>query len=222
MAPSITDRSAITWRGALRGALGGLIWSLPVGVALAAVFWNDPKAGGLPGAFPIVGWTVGVWVAIAAFVGASQGFERTLPDESRSAVERHIRRAAIQATCFSTPVVLFLVAGTWGYSPIGALLNGSFLMGIWVGSAALVGRAKGMKEVRRAEDEARNQALRLDAERFASQRAELERALETRFGQLNDAARRRFVAWDHDRIAEATRRLAEAKSLAELGLDEDS
>ena len=143
---SIDTRSLVA-RGAVRGAFGGFCWSLLVGVPLAFMFWNVPNGGPIWGMFSL-GLTSIIWTGIAANVGAGKSREKTFTDEQRAVLHRRTRRSALQGLCFALPVAAFILVITWGYGPIGAIVNASMVLGIWVGSAALVGHGLGKRSVR--------------------------------------------------------------------------
>jgi hypothetical protein len=61
------------------------------------------------------------------------------------------------------PVGAFVLITTWGYGEAGAILSSVTVVGIWVGSAALVGHGLGWRAVRAMQREARATADRLGA-----------------------------------------------------------
>ena len=155
------DTRSLIAQGALRGAFGGFCWSLVVGVPAACSLWNIPNGGPIWG-LASLGLTSLVWTGIAALVGASQTREQTFTDEQRAVLRRRVRRSALQGLCFSLPVAAFLLVTNWGYGAAGAISSTLMLVGIWVGSAALVGHGMGRRTVRAMQRETRAKAEQLD------------------------------------------------------------
>ncbi|MFO0880594.1 MAG: hypothetical protein U0840_24875 [Gemmataceae bacterium] len=223
---AVGDRRRAIHRGLLRGALGGLFWSLVVGGAVSLFYLNDPKFGGLQGAWSVLFWTMLFWVPSAAAVGAARARDATLSAEHRQILQQEVRRAALQASIPAGAVAIFFIVGTMGYGLGQAIIGASMLLGIWIGSAALVGLGRGQARVRSLltleQDLARQPWLdehlrRWDPNELAAQQRSLGEAVETRFGKLDPRRWSQIQQWDQDRIQEVQRRLDQAGSADELG-----
>lgn len=225
----VADRHQRIRRGALRGLVGGLLWSVPVGLlcALSMFTVRAPVAEQWNLAFQTFAYTVLTWVSIAASVGAQRAREDALPEEYRRLLRAGVLGAIHQALLFAGPVVLFAVFTTWMYGPVGAILSGLMILGIWLGSAAAVGHARASSRVAKLLAQERAEVelfLRSgdsgdagepwDSATLARKRRTVADALAKKFG--DDAARReRVQTWDQARIAEVARKLPDAATLAE-------
>jgi hypothetical protein len=231
MTAELGNRQALVRRGALRGALGGLVWSLPVGLLCAGSVFLVPAT---PQAhWDLAGqtllWTVLTWVSIAAAAGAQKAREAAMTAEHRKVMKGYIFRAALQSTLFSTPVAAFAVWTTWGYGPGGAVITGVMIMGVWVGCATAVGRGRGLARVAALQRQERlemdlfvllqefgSTQERWDPATLAERRKALEAAVARKFGPPADAFREKVRAWDQDRITGAGRKLPGAGRLEDI------
>jgi hypothetical protein len=134
-----------------RGIVGGALWSLPFSALCIVLCWNERSTGGPLGALQIGVWVTVIWAVIAGFASALRATEQSMP-EGRQVILRETRRAALRAALFATPVAVFYFSGTAGYGVVQAVLGTGMLLGIWVGSAALVGYAKGLAQARKEAD----------------------------------------------------------------------
>jgi hypothetical protein len=158
-------------------------------------------------------------VDVPIVIGGNLVHGETASDPARGVVWRRVERAMWRATMWAAPLSLFLLVFARSYEVFSdyglytATLLPAVLFAVLVGRAAFI-------EYRRATAAVRQGGEDLDADRFAHLRDELKQAIQTRFGQLDDAARQRLQAWDRERLAELGKRLPDAKSLGELGLGE--
>jgi hypothetical protein len=138
-------------RAARLGFVGGLLWSAPFAVLTFIVCLNE-RISPVMSAIAAQG-TLLIWASIAMVVRVGQTVDDAAPRSEietdwRETIRESVGRAARQATLIATPVAAFLVFGTWGYGASSAVMSGAMLMGIWVGSAALVGLGRGEKLAR--------------------------------------------------------------------------
>ncbi len=141
---------------ALCGALQGACWALPFGILTTVVCLQYPPTEVRPGVIPGISLdlailagvaVIGIWASIAGLVGWVQAY-RPPPTRREVVIQQEVARAARSATIYSSPVVIMAVVLTWGYGPGQAVLSGTMISGIWVGSAACVGLARGLSLAR--------------------------------------------------------------------------
>jgi hypothetical protein len=230
--PYAEDRAGDRLLGAAGGALAGLCWSLLVSVPLMVLFWGKRGPGfSLP--LAIATSTTVIAVFIGAITGAHRARKQTLADDYAAIAHKHTRRAAFRALLFSVPAALFLVWCIGPFESGAAVMSGLLVVGLFVGSAAIIGYARGTKEAlaqhRRdseaalafvASAEADEQLERWEAGTLAERRRALEHAIAARFGPLGEDARERLQTWEQDRLVEAGKNLAQAQSPGELGLED--
>lgn len=222
------DRWRIILKSGLKGAFGGFLWSLLVAVPLVAFGEYDPRIRDHYHTLEMAYWTVGIWTVSAGLASLQRGRIATIPDEYSRIVQRAAHRAALQASFFAVPVAAFMFIGTVGYGVMSAIASVCMLLGMWLGSAALVGFNKGMKEAKKRRD-AESQAgaalvqspwfeerlERWSEGELAERRRTVEQALETRFGPLDDTARQQVRTWDQNRIVEELRKLGDTAAKEE-------
>jgi hypothetical protein len=219
-------RRSFSLAGAVKGSLAGLCCSLLVVVPLAFLLWGQPAAGGPRGALLIAGMVAVVWACFGSWIGATRAVAEAMLEDQREVVRTHVRRAALEGALIPAPIALGVLIGLVRYGPGGGPTAAAFLAGlllpVCIGSAVLLGYARGLKEARwRAEDERRRALDMLGASgALAGRRRTLQRVVEERFGPLGDEARERLKKWDQDQLDTASRRLPDVRSLAELGLGE--
>ncbi len=139
-------------RPAIRGAFWGFCWSLPFAVLSAWICTHYPSDFDLLSSITVGFFVIGIWSVIAALVSWQES--RRPPRTAREQIiHDEVRRAAISATIYSTPIALFFAVTTWGYGPGSAMMGVMMLQGMWVGSACCVGLVRGKIKAGRAEKE---------------------------------------------------------------------
>jgi hypothetical protein len=208
---------------ALTGAGRGLAWSVPVAV-LVAVQSYDPAVQPVGFASVLVA-IIGIWTAILTCVSVLRADATAWLDKYQLIVRDRARLAALLG-------LILGVLGSLGLVPIllprerpGSTLpvaTISIVIGLTLGTVCLargLGLIWGKQLAQRTQAADARQLLDLlPTDKLSDQRHELQHAIESRFGKLGDVARERLLAWDGDRLALAHQRLAQAKSLDELGL----
>lgn len=220
-APKIADRGRRYFHYTALGALCGLA----VGAALGVwITYAPPGTKHTPRQFNnLMSIAISVGLLTTIF-GGSLGlwltrFVTTAASGRRWTMLRHVLIGAGVGVLLFQPVgALIILDLGWGSLSAKLSLLGVMLL-IFAGIGAGIGLGTG--EDAAAEDEKRErQAMKARAvggpNSLDVMRSALERALTEKFGSLDDERRERIRTWDEGRVAEAARKLPEAKTIDEV------
>jgi hypothetical protein len=227
----VEDQAGALLLGAARGALRGLLWSLPVAGVLLLLLWRPAVRGGPRRALYVAGLTVFAWVFVSAVAGARRVREQQAADPYDDLVRRYTRQTVFWTLLVLVPLALFLLGSTWDRSPPAAVFLAAMVLGIGLVASTMVGFARGTKaaQIQQERDQAAfasaafrqvgEKLAHWDAGTLAERRRALQHAIEARFGPLDEKAREQIQTWDQERLVEAGDKLAVAKSLEELEVE---
>jgi hypothetical protein len=202
-------------RAALRGTLEGGVVAVPLaGVLFLVILEWDPV-----GAVFVMAWIacMGVIVGVGAFEG--NPCIKDLREQYPEVVQRG-DASTLWTLLLSTPATVLFLWATAGYGLVDAAVAACVLWWGWIGAALAGSRLRGLREARAMRQRHVAAAARA-LSKWAGLRRDFVQALETRFGPLPPEARVQLDSWTEERLTEASAALPQARSLADLGLQDD-